>query len=269
MQNRKYGGFADWEVLYHFWVNDGAGRIEHEARALLQAYKTMRYYEKDGRAQKAREILKCAFSIAHEALLRAVGHDERSEEWQSDRVSLFEFGGASPKVQRVAGAAKPLSPGEMLFSTRLLQPLDQLELSFRASNCLRSENIVYVGDLVGKTEDQLRKIPSLSHRAIIEVKELLEGMGLHLGMEVLGWPPADAAEISVRFQQMLLIKVDELEFPVRTANCLRNEGITYVRDLIQRTEAELICSPFLGSKSVEQIKWTLGGMGLKLGMDVF
>ncbi|MBV8891611.1 hypothetical protein [Bradyrhizobium sp.] len=54
LQNKKYGSLRDWELLYYVWVDEGAGRIEHEARSRLQQYKTMRGYEKDGRWQKGR-----------------------------------------------------------------------------------------------------------------------------------------------------------------------------------------------------------------------
>src|SRR5713226_7098663 len=77
LQNRKYGNLADWEILYCFWVNEGAGRIEHDARGRLQQYKTMRMYEKDGRWQKGREILQCSFSAALAALTDAVGDDKK------------------------------------------------------------------------------------------------------------------------------------------------------------------------------------------------
>ena len=67
---------------------------------------------------------------------------------------------------------------------------------------------------------------------------------------------------------MLLKKVDELELSVRSANCLKNDNIVYIGDLIQKTEAEMLRTPNFGRKSLNEIKEVLAGMGLHLGMDV-
>jgi len=267
LQRRKYGGLNDWEVLYHFWVNDGAGRIEHEARALLQGRKRMKSYEKDGRIKKAREILRCGFSAAHEALLRAVADDERSQEWKSDRSGRYEFD--RPVTRPTDANEQPIIQESTRFSTRYFQRVDELELSVRTSDCLKWENIIYVGDLVQRSEDQLLRVPNFGRKSVEEIRRLLETYGLRLGMEIPGWPPADIANISTRFQQMLLIKIDELELSIRTANCLKNLGIIYVGDLIQRSEAELLRTPSFGRRSVVELKTMLLEMGLQLGMDVF
>ena len=67
--------------------------------------------------------------------------------------------------------------------------VDDLELSVRSANCLKNDNIVYVGDLVQKTEAEMLRTPNFGRKSLNEIKEVLVQMGLHLGMEVSGWPP--------------------------------------------------------------------------------
>ena len=72
---------------------------------------------------------------------------------------------------------------------RLLQKVDELKLSARAANYLKYDNIVYIGDLVQKTEAEMLRTPNFGRKSLNEIKEVLAQMGLHLGMEVPGWPP--------------------------------------------------------------------------------
>jgi DNA-directed RNA polymerase alpha subunit len=75
------------------------------------------------------------------------------------------------------------------FNPAFLEKVDVLELSVRSANCLKNDNIVYIGDLVQKTEAELLRIPNFGRKSLNEIKEVLAQMGLHLGMEVPGWPP--------------------------------------------------------------------------------
>jgi T5orf172 domain len=86
-----YGSLSDWMMLYSVWVDSGAGDVEHTARRQLQRYKTMRMYEKDGSWQKGREIVRCSFSLAYEALSCLISEEAKSNEWRSKNCSLFEF----------------------------------------------------------------------------------------------------------------------------------------------------------------------------------
>jgi DNA-directed RNA polymerase subunit alpha len=71
----------------------------------------------------------------------------------------------------------------------LLRPVDELELTVRSANCLKAENINYIGDLVQRTEVELLRTPNLGKKSLTEIKEVLESHGLSLGMRVEGWPP--------------------------------------------------------------------------------
>ena len=75
------------------------------------------------------------------------------------------------------------------FPAALLRKVDELELSVRSANCLKNDNIVYIGDLVQRTESDMLRTPNFGRKSLNEIKEVLDSMGLHLGMTVEGWPP--------------------------------------------------------------------------------
>jgi DNA-directed RNA polymerase subunit alpha len=66
-----------------------------------------------------------------------------------------------------------------------------LDLSIRSQNCLRDSNIVYIGDVVAKTEAEILKTPNFGRKSLKEIKDNLEKLGFHLGMQIPNWPPAD------------------------------------------------------------------------------
>ena len=81
-------------------------------------------------------------------------------------------------------------PSEHHFDPLLLRPVDELELTVRSANCLKAENIHYIGDLVQKTEVELLRTPNLGKKSLTEIKEVLESHGLSLGMRLDNWPPS-------------------------------------------------------------------------------
>ena len=72
----------------------------------------------------------------------------------------------------------------------LLRPVDDLELTVRSANCLKAENIYYIGDLIQRTEVELLKTPNLGKKSLTEIKDVLASRGLSLGMHLENWPPA-------------------------------------------------------------------------------
>ena len=72
----------------------------------------------------------------------------------------------------------------------MLRPVDDLELTVRSANCLKAENIYYIGDLIQRTEVELLKTPNLGKKSLTEIKDVLASRGLSLGMRLENWPPA-------------------------------------------------------------------------------
>ncbi|MCC0021509.1 MAG: DNA-directed RNA polymerase subunit alpha [Nitratireductor sp.] len=89
---------------------------------------------------------------------------------------------------------------ELAFNPALLKKVDELELSVRSANCLKNDNIVYIGDLIQKTESEMLRTPNFGRKSLNEIKEVLAGMGLHLGMEVPSWPPENIEELAKRYE---------------------------------------------------------------------
>jgi DNA-directed RNA polymerase subunit alpha len=84
----------------------------------------------------------------------------------------------------------PTPRGAAQFDPILLRPVDELELTVRSANCLKAENIYYIGDLIQRTENELLKTPNLGRKSLNEIKEVLASRGLTLGMKLENWPPA-------------------------------------------------------------------------------
>jgi DNA-directed RNA polymerase subunit alpha len=89
---------------------------------------------------------------------------------------------------------------ELAFNPALLKKVDELELSVRSANCLKNDNIVYIGDLIQKTEAEMLRTPNFGRKSLNEIKEVLAGMGLHLGMEIPAWPPENIEDLAKRYE---------------------------------------------------------------------
>ena len=88
---------------------------------------------------------------------------------------------------------------DLEFNPLLLKKVDELELSVRSANCLKNDNIVYIGDLIQKTEAEMLRTPNFGRKSLNEIKEVLSGMALHLGMDVDEWPPENIEELAKKF----------------------------------------------------------------------
>jgi DNA-directed RNA polymerase subunit alpha len=89
---------------------------------------------------------------------------------------------------------------ELAFNPALLKKVDELELSVRSANCLKNDNIVYIGDLIQKTEAEMLRTPNFGRKSLNEIKEVLAQMGLHLGMDVPNWPPENIEDLAKRYE---------------------------------------------------------------------
>ncbi|MCK9284759.1 MAG: DNA-directed RNA polymerase subunit alpha [Rhodocyclaceae bacterium] len=85
--------------------------------------------------------------------------------------------------------AAPVEQKQLPVAPELLRPVDDLELTVRSANCLKAENIYYIGDLIQRTETELLKTPNLGRKSLNEIKEVLAARGLTLGMKLENWPP--------------------------------------------------------------------------------
>jgi len=95
------------------------------------------------------------------------------------------------------------SPKEPEFNRNLLRKVDELELSVRSMNCLKNDNIIYIGDLVQKSEGEMLRTPNFGRKSLNEIKEILNGMSLYLGMEIPNWPPDNIAELSKKLEESI------------------------------------------------------------------
>ncbi len=95
------------------------------------------------------------------------------------------------------------TPKEPEFNRNLLRKVDELELSVRSMNCLKNDNIIYIGDLVQKSEGEMLRTPNFGRKSLNEIKEILNGMSLYLGMEIPNWPPDNIAELSKKLEESI------------------------------------------------------------------
>ncbi len=91
--------------------------------------------------------------------------------------------------------------GDLPFNRNLLRKVDELELSVRSANCLKNDNIVYIGDLVQKTESEMLRTPNFGRKSLNEIKEVLSQMGLNLGMQIQNWPPENIEDLAKKLEE--------------------------------------------------------------------
>jgi len=105
-----------------------------------------------------------------------------------DQISFFA------DLQDAAATTETMESS--LVSPILMRPVDDLELTVRSANCLKAENINYIGDLIQRTETELLKTPNLGRKSLNEIKDVLSARGLSLGMRLDGWPPENLARLA-------------------------------------------------------------------------
>jgi DNA-directed RNA polymerase subunit alpha len=130
-----------------------------------------------------------------------------------DQLQLFvHFDEALAASSQLIGLAAPSSAGAVPSSDGdtnqinryLLKKVDELELSVRSANCLKNDNIIYIGDLVQKTEAEMLRTPNFGRKSLNEIKEVLSSMGLRLGMDIPGWPPENIEDMAKKLEQELM-----------------------------------------------------------------
>ena len=127
-----------------------------------------------------------------------------------DQLQLFvHFDEAAVRAAPSAMLGTAAAPMETQADTNqlnryLLKKVDELELSVRSANCLKNDNIIYIGDLVQKTEAEMLRTPNFGRKSLNEIKEVLASMGLRLGMDIPGWPPENIEEMAKKLEQEML-----------------------------------------------------------------
>ena len=129
-----------------------------------------------------------------------------------DQLQLFvhfDEGMTMTSVPTGSGGVSSSSAGDAdqdanQLNRYLLKKVDELELSVRSANCLKNDNIIYIGDLVQKTEAEMLRTPNFGRKSLNEIKEVLSSMGLRLGMDIPGWPPENIEEMAKKLEQELM-----------------------------------------------------------------
>ena len=111
-----------------------------------------------------------------------------------DQLQLF-INFEDPQVKKAEEEQEDLP-----FNRNLLRKVDELELSVRSANCLKNDNIIYIGDLVQKSEADMLRTPNFGRKSLNEIKEVLGHMGLHLGMEIPTWPPENIEDMAKKLE---------------------------------------------------------------------
>jgi DNA-directed RNA polymerase subunit alpha len=121
-----------------------------------------------------------------------------------DQLALFINFDEPTAIAAVPSAAAAAQEDEGAINRYLLKKVDELELSVRSANCLKNDNIIYIGDLVQKTEAEMLRTPNFGRKSLNEIKEVLSQMGLRLGMEIPGWPPENIEELAKKLEQEIM-----------------------------------------------------------------
>ena len=163
--------------------------------ALFSPVVKVSYKVDNARVGQITDYDKLAMTVETDASVSAEDAVALAARILQDQLQLF-INFEESKVEK-----KEESKPELPFSPYLLKKVYDLdELSVRATNCLKNDNIVYVGDLVQKTEAEMLKTPNFGRKSLNEIKEKLAKIGLRFGMEVQGWPPENIEELARKYE---------------------------------------------------------------------
>jgi len=156
------------------------GRIVLDAS--FSPVKRVSYLVESARVEQRTDLDRLVMSIQTNGVLSPEESIRHAARILVEQLSVFAAleNTAEPEVATRAPQVDPI----------LLRPVDDLELTVRSANCLKAENIYYIGDLIQRTENELLKTPNLGRKSLNEIKEVLAARGLTLGMKLENWPPA-------------------------------------------------------------------------------
>jgi DNA-directed RNA polymerase subunit alpha len=161
------------------------GRIVLDAS--FSPVKRVSYTVESARVEQRTDLDKLVVEIETNGAISAEDAVRASAKILVEQLAVF----AQLEGSELAGVFEQPAPrGNTQFDPILLRPVDELELTVRSANCLKAENIYYIGDLIQRTENELLKTPNLGRKSLNEIKEVLASRGLTLGMKLESWPPA-------------------------------------------------------------------------------
>ncbi|MFZ3124379.1 MAG: DNA-directed RNA polymerase subunit alpha [Acidovorax sp.] len=161
------------------------GRIVLDAS--FSPVKRVSYTVESARVEQRTDLDKLVVEIETNGAITAEDAVRASAKILVEQLAVF----AQLEGGELDALVAPAGPrGNAAFDPILLRPVDELELTVRSANCLKAENIYYIGDLIQRTENELLKTPNLGRKSLNEIKEVLASRGLTLGMKLENWPPA-------------------------------------------------------------------------------
>ncbi len=159
-------------------------------RILLDAsfapIKRVSYAVENARVEQRTDLDKLVMEIETNGAVTAEDAVRAAAKILVEQLAVF----AQLEGSELAAFDAPAQRSSQQFDPILLRPVDELELTVRSANCLKAENIYYIGDLIQRTENELLKTPNLGRKSLNEIKEVLASRGLTLGMRLENWPPA-------------------------------------------------------------------------------
>lgn len=164
--------------------NKSIGRIVLDAS--FSPVKRVSYTVESARVEQRTDLDKLVVDIETNGAVSAEDAVRASAKILVEQLAVF----AQLEGNELAAFDAPAPRGSAQFDPILLRPVDELELTVRSANCLKAENIYYIGDLIQRTENELLKTPNLGRKSLNEIKEVLASRGLTLGMKLESWPPA-------------------------------------------------------------------------------
>jgi len=165
--------------------------------SLFSPVKKVSYSVSTAREGKALDYDKLTMEIETNGSISAEDALAYSARIFQDQLSMFVNFDEPQEIQIIE------KPNEPEFNKNLLRKVDELELSVRSMNCLKNDNIIYIGDLVQKSEGEMLRTPNFGRKSLNEIKEVLNGMSLYLGMEIPNWPPDNIAELSKKLEESI------------------------------------------------------------------
>ena len=154
----------------------------------------MSYTVENAREGKSLDYDKLVMNVETDGSLPAEDAVAYAARIFQDQLSLFiNFDEPEVEVEKSTQETLPFNPN-------LLKKVEELELSVRSANCLKNDNIIYIGDLVQKTESEMLRTPNFGRKSLNEIKEVLQQMELNLGIPVPEWPPENIEELAKQFE---------------------------------------------------------------------